>query len=91
MASEYVQRRIGTSKSYGLDIALRRLELCNYAIQEIHAEIENPHDPEERADLLLAAEALAMEVLDLVQTTRNYAWGEEPSEEFLAPDDQESY
>jgi hypothetical protein len=81
MASEYVQRRIGTSKSYGLDIALRRLELCNYAIQEIHAEIEKPHDPEERADLLLAAEALAFEVLDLVQTTRVYAWGDSEFEE----------
>jgi hypothetical protein len=81
MASEYIQRKIGSSKSYSLDLALRRLELCTYAIQEIHAEIEKPHDPEERADLLLAAESLAFEVLDLVQTTRVYAWGDSELEE----------
>lgn len=67
-----------------LEIALRRLELCNYAIQEIHAELEAPEDPEAKADLLLSTETVAFEVLDLVNTVRGYVWGDE---EQLAPDD----
>lgn len=61
--------------------ALRRLELCNYAVQEIHAEVDHPEDPEHRADLLIATENLAFEVLDLLHTVRLYAWGPEQEEE----------
>lgn len=61
--------------------ALRRLELCNYAVQEIHAEVDLPQDPEHKADLLIATENLAFEVLDLLQTVRIYAWGPELDEE----------
>jgi hypothetical protein len=58
-------------------VALRRLELCAYAVQEIHTEVEAPTDPEHKADLLLATEALTYEVLDLLKTVKYYAWGPE--------------
>jgi hypothetical protein len=71
-----------------LEISLRRLELCTYAIQEIHMEIQCPQDPEARADILIASENLAFEVLGLLQTVRFYTWGEDDPE-FVAPEDQE--
>lgn len=55
--------------------AVQRLELCKYAVEETHAEIEYPTDPEEKADLLLAVEDLTAEVFDLLSTVKNYAWG----------------
>jgi len=61
-----------------IDVALRRLELCAYAVQEIHTEVEAPMDPEHKADLLLATENLTYEVLDLLRTVKTYAWGPEP-------------
>jgi hypothetical protein len=61
-----------------IDIALRRLELCAYAVQEVHTEVEAPTDPEHKADLLLATENLTYEVLDLLKTVKYYAWGPEP-------------
>jgi len=64
-----------------IDIALRRLELCAYAIQEIHTEVEAPTDPDHKADLLLATENLTYEVLDLLKTVKLYAWGPELAEE----------
>lgn len=72
-----------------IETALRRLQLCSYAIQEIHVELENPLDPEAKADLLLATENVAFEALDLLQTVKLYAWGPE-EEEFIAPDDSDS-
>lgn len=60
-----------------LDIALRRLDLCTYAIQEIHTELEQPDDPESKADLILATEKLVAEIVDLYQTVKLYVWGEE--------------
>lgn len=63
-----------------LEIALRRLELCSYAIQEVHAELEAPEDPDSKADLLISAENVAFEVIDLVNTVRGYVWGTEESE-----------
>jgi hypothetical protein len=68
-----------------IDIALRRLELCAYAVQEVHTEVEAPTDPEHKADLLLATENLTYEVLDLLKTVKLYAWGPDPedSEEAL--------
>ena len=61
--------------------ALERIELCTYAIQEAHYEVEPPLDPEKKADLLLAVEALAYEAIDLLSTAKLYAWGPEPEEE----------
>jgi hypothetical protein len=60
-----------------VDVALRRLQLCAYAVQEIHTEVEQPSDPEHKADLLLATENLTYEVLDLLKTVKYYAWGPE--------------
>lgn len=64
-----------------LSVALRRLELCAYAVQEIHTEVEEPTDPEHKADLLLATENLTYEVLDLLRTVKHYAWGPEEDHE----------
>jgi hypothetical protein len=64
-----------------VDVALRRLQLCAYAVQEIHTEVEQPSDPEHKADLLLATENLTYEVLDLLKTVKYYAWGPETEEE----------
>lgn len=58
-----------------LQRALERIELCTYAIQEAHFEVEPPNDPEHKADLLIAVEALALEAMDLLHTTRVYVWG----------------
>jgi len=64
-----------------IDVALRRLELCAYAVQEVHTEVQQPTDPEHKADLLLATEALTYEVLDLLKTVKYYAWGPEVERE----------
>ncbi len=70
------QEHNGTSAPLtALGVALRRLELCTYAVQEIHTELENPQDPEHKADILLATENLAYEVIDLLNTAKLYAWG----------------
>ena len=63
-----------------LDVALRRLELCTYAIQEIHTELEQPQDPDSKADLILATEKLLGETIDLYQTVKVYVWGADPVE-----------
>ena len=64
-----------------LEVALRRLELCAYAVQEIHLEIDQPDDPESKADLILATEKLVSETVDLYQTVRLYVWGPEEDPE----------
>jgi hypothetical protein len=64
--------------------ALERLTLCQYAVQETHYDLEAPHDPEHKADILLATESLAVEVIDLLDTVRRIVWGsnhEAPSED----------
>lgn len=66
--------RIPTSN---LETTLRRLELCTYAVQEIHMELERPTNSEAKADLILTAERLVAETIDLYQTVRFYVWGEE--------------
>lgn len=63
-----------------LATALRRLELCTYAVQEIHIELDQPQDPESKADLILATEKLVAETFDLYQTVRTYVWGKEEEE-----------
>jgi len=62
--------------------ALRRLDLCAYAIQEIHTELEQPQDPELKADLILATEKLVGETIDLYSTVRRYVWGEEEEHDY---------
>jgi hypothetical protein len=64
-----------------LDIALRRLDLCTYAVQEIHIELDQPQDPDSKADLILATEKLVAETVDLYQTVREYVWGREEESE----------
>jgi hypothetical protein len=61
--------------------ALDRLQLCSFTIQEAHYEIEAPANPEHKADLLLAAENLAYEAVDLLNTVKLYVWGPEPEED----------
>jgi hypothetical protein len=60
---------------------LERLQLCTEVIQEVHYLLENPQDPDEKADLLIAVEALTFETIDLLQTTKAYVWGDNPDEE----------
>jgi len=69
-----------------LDIALRRLELCTYAVQEIHIELDQPQDPESKADLILATEKLVSETVDLYQTVREYVWGHDPEDDVIESD-----
>jgi hypothetical protein len=64
-----------------LDTALRRLDLCTYAIQEIHTELEHPQDPDSKADLILATEKLVGEIIDLYQTVKVYVWGQPEEDE----------
>jgi hypothetical protein len=71
-----------------LEIALRRLDLCTYAIQEIHTELDQPDDPEAKADLILATEKLVAEIIDLYQTVKLYVWG--PELEFQEEDIEDS-
>lgn len=61
--------------------ALDRIELCTFAIQEAHYEVEPPQDPERKADLLIAVENLAFEAMDLLQTTKLFVWGLDPEDE----------
>jgi hypothetical protein len=75
-----MDRRNGVQAQTSLDVALRRLELCTYAVQELHLELDAPEDSEHKADLLLATENLAYEVLDLLNTAKLYAWGPEQEE-----------
>lgn len=70
--------------SAALATALRRLELCAYAVQEIHTELDQPQDPEQKADLIIATEKLVGEVIDLYSTVRRYVWGEANDDEFFA-------
>ena len=79
----------GNQINVPLETALRRLQLCTYALQEIHTELEDPEDPEEKADLLIAAENMVYEALDLLQTVKYYAWGPEESSEVPLDDIQD--
>jgi hypothetical protein len=40
-------------------------------------ELDQPQDPEQKADLILATEKLVAETFDLYQTVRLYVWGDE--------------
>lgn len=71
-------------------VALRRMELCTYAIQEIHVELQAPTDSDEKADLILATERMVAETFDLYQTVRRYVWGEEEEHEFHLREDDDN-
>jgi hypothetical protein len=76
------------AERYPVDIlatTLRRLELCTYAVQEIHTQLEQPTNPESKADLILQTEKLVSETVDLYQTVRLYVWGEEQEYELNDP------
>lgn len=75
-----------------IETALRRLELCAYAIQEIHTELDEPDDPEAKADLILATERLVSETIDFYATVRRYVWGETEEQDFYlsSKDEEES-
>ncbi len=68
-----------------LPVTLRRLELCTYALQEIHNELEQPETADQKADLILATERLVAETVDLYQTVRYYVWGQEQDYEVNDP------
>lgn len=72
--------------SSDLDVTLRRLELCAYAVQEIHSEMLAPQDPEAKADLILATEKLFIETVELYHTVRLFVWGPETHEEEISED-----
>lgn len=75
-----------------LTAALRRLELCAYAVQEIHTELDQPQDPEGKADLILATEKLVGETIDLYATVRRYVWGEHEDQDFyLSSKDEDEH
>jgi hypothetical protein len=64
-----------------LERLLERLQLCTEVIQEVHYLLEQPTEPDDKADLLIAVEALTFETIDLLQTTKTYVWGEESNED----------
>jgi hypothetical protein len=60
------------------------IELCIEAIKQAHYELEEPLNADQKADLLIAVEALTYEALDLLDTTKEYVWGdleEDPEQE----------
>jgi hypothetical protein len=64
-----------------LERLLERLQLCTEVIQEVHYLLEEPKEPDDKADLLIAVEALTFETIDLLQTTKHYVWGDVPNDE----------
>jgi hypothetical protein len=63
-----------------LERLLERIQLCKEVIQEVHYLLEQPTEPDDKADLLIAVEALTYETIDLLQTTKGYVWGSDPEE-----------
>lgn len=52
-------------------------------------EIDQPVDPDQKADLLLATENLAFEVVDLLRTVKVYAWGAEQEQSYHESESEE--
>jgi len=44
-------------------------------------ELEQPQDPDSKADLILATEKLVGEIIDLYQTVKVYVWGQPEEDE----------
>jgi hypothetical protein len=62
--------------SYVHERVLRRMYATIYTLNRIHEELLDPIDPNGRADLLIAAEDLAVVALALAARTRSIAWQE---------------
>lgn len=60
-----------------LEQTLERLALISYAVDELIDSYEVPSDPEDRADLLLAAEDMAASVVLLMRQINVEVWGTE--------------
>lgn len=55
---------------------LSRLSACNYTLGKVYDEMYDPIDPDARADLLIAAEDLALGAMALAVLAREIAWQE---------------
>ncbi len=57
-----------------IERSVRRLRSCKYTLHAIIDDLEDPGDPESRADILLAVEDLHEVLQFLLEATRNIAW-----------------
>ena len=60
---------------------LSRMDAISYTLACIHEEMFDPIDTESRADLLIAAEEIALGALALASRARNIAWGPQQLQE----------
>ena len=56
--------------------SLNRMAACLFTAKVLIAELEDPQDPQLRADLLIASEDLLQEVTRLNQILSHIAWNE---------------
>lgn len=56
------------------DEILNKIALCSLVVEQIREEYEVTPDPDQRADLLLAVEAMADLVARLVMEVRDEVW-----------------
>ena len=56
--------------------SLNRMSACLFTAKVLIAELEDPQDPQLRADLLIASEDLLQEVARLSQIINRIAWNE---------------
>jgi hypothetical protein len=61
-------------------IAVRRLDACIFTVATVHSELIEPSDVQLKADMLIAAEELLKQVVDLTLHLREMTWPE-PSPE----------
>lgn len=54
--------------------ACQRLDACSFTVSTVHEHLIDPENSELRADLLLAAEQLLAEIMDLVVDLRMITW-----------------
>jgi hypothetical protein len=59
-----------------IEAQLRQTRLCALVVESILEGLTDPTTPDSRADLLLAAEQLALDVVQLVDKARALAWNE---------------
>ena len=63
-----------------IDAHLRQTRLCAIVIEDVLQDLIDPVTPDSRADLLLAAEQLALDAIRLVEQARAFAWQQQPAE-----------
>lgn len=68
-----------------IEANLRRIKLANDVLTDVHRNIVDPLDSEEKANLLLATEDLAETVYDLIKVVREVVWSDD-----LAPPPEDS-